>query len=183
MPLSAPVRPRIPRGLTSDPDLAFSDAVLACMRGPAVLLQVPTASLRPAWVIATGSMERWALISDHGRIPGLWDNVARSLRIKRAPAARANLLRMRRESLQSHLPLLTWQDTTLSEVVGGLSQGIYEEAPVVCLWWLLQHQAGAPVDTAWMMLGLLVPTPSLPSYTVRTDGLLDCQGYQVVYRT
>ena len=150
------------------------------MRKPAVLLRSTKVGRLQSWLVVTGDMHRWGLVSDR-LVANQWASDGIRLGIASAPATRALLLRRRREILATHVESLAWQDYPLSEAFGRVPAGLDVETAVACLWWLTQRNAGASMDAAGMLLNLVLDSHSADRFTVREDGMLGCRGYEVVY--
>lgn len=168
--------PRIPRGLTSNPDLRFEDAVLACMRDPAVLLRGPGGN-----VVVAGTMERWSLALVRTRVQRVWDDAGTRLRTVADPARRSALLRQRRAALAEQVEWMTLQREPLTVSLSGLPRGMPVEAGAVALWWRHQRQGGQGAEAAWCLLGLILPPESLRYFEVEADGALRSRVCEVVF--
>lgn len=164
--MSSPAaKARLPRGLTSNPDLRFANAVLACMKDPAVLLLGPGGN-----VVVSGTMQRWSLALVRDRVERQWDEAGARLRTVKDPARRADWLRRRREALSEQVGWMTVQRESLTQSLAGLPTGMPVEAGAVALWWWHQQQMGHSAEAAWCLLALILPPESLRFYEVTSDG-------------
>lgn len=163
--VSPNVQPRLPRGLTSNPDLRFDHAALACMKDPAALLLGPGGN-----VLVSGTMQQWSIALVRDRVRRQWDHAGAALRTVKDPGRRADLLRRRREALTEQVGWMTLQREPLTASLSGLPTGMPAEAGAVALWWWHQRQAGHDAETAWCLLGLILPPDSLRFYAVGADG-------------
>lgn len=175
-------RPLLPRGLTSNVSLPYDEAVLACMKGPAVLLRTTTRLSIP-WVIVTGSATRWAVLFDSATsgAGSRWGSDGRRLARATAPSVRANLLRSRREMLALQVGGLSWRTDPLVGAFGQVPSGGSVETAMACLWSLLQRGEGVSPEAVAMMLNLRLEPRSAARLSVREDGLLGCEGFEVLY--
>lgn len=173
-------RPLLPRGLTTNAALPLDEALLACMEDPAVLIRTSTGRVK-SWVIATGTMGRWGLLTDRRNRGEDWRREGAHLARAEQQAVRARLISSRRAILHNALPDLAWQTYTLGEAFGRVPSGLSVEASAVCLWWLHQRQAGATPEAASMLLNLTLDTSSARRFRVDEQSMLAWDGAEVVY--
>lgn len=150
------------------------------MHEPAVLVRT-SAGRTQSWVIATGTMQRWGLLSDRSGTSEAWRRDGAQLGRTTDQAVRARLIRSRREMLTSNLPSLAWQQYPLAEAFGRVPSGMSVEAAAACLWWLHQRSAGATTQAASMLLNLTLDPFSAARFTVDETAALTWQGAEVHY--
>lgn len=172
---SPTARPRLPRGLTSNPDLPFAHAVMACLKDPAVLVLCTGAD-----VVVSGTMQRWSLAMMWGSHHAQWTEAGARLRTVKDPGRRGDLLRRRREALSAQVARMTLQPQPLAQSLPNLPTGMPSEAGAVGLWWVHQRAAGHRPESAWMMLGLTLPPDSLRYYEIGPDGLMRSRAFEIV---
>jgi hypothetical protein len=150
------------------------------MDEPAVLVRT-SAGRTQSWVIATGTMQRWGLLSDRSGTSEAWRRDGAQLGRTTDQAVRARLIRARREMLTSNLPNLAWQQYPLTETFGRVPSGMSVEAAAACLWWLHQRSTGATTQAASMLLNLTLDPFSAARFTVDETAALTWQGAEVHY--
>lgn len=174
MPAAA-VRSRLPRGLTSDADLPFERAVMACMKEPSVLVLSAGTN-----VVVSGTMQRWSLSMMWSRHLTQWKESGARLRTVKDPGRRGDLLRRRREALSAQVQCMTVQPDPLAQSLQGLPTGMPSEAGAVALWWWHQRAAGHSPESAWCLLGLILPPDSLRYYGIDCDGFVRSRAFEIV---
>lgn len=161
--MSAPVRTPIPRGLTTNPDLSLPAAVQRCLRRPLALHVIAGMGRLQTHTLVhlVPDTDEYALAEMDRYDIGNWDRAAARI-ASDTPHRRDRTKRVtrRRESLRTTLLRFQVPGMSMTAAIETDPEGFFS-ALLAWLWWAEQVKAGTPPETAWVLLGLRMPTPVL----------------------